>query len=209
MVLGLRRQEPPGTKGTREYPRALYMPTRPRSADASVGLVKLAPSDVANPTGITSRLLAMADAPASTWPESPAAQSKSPDGHPPSGQTLNRLSCMQVSDPPTRIPASPKYRNQRTSDSRTSCKQPHLLSPQVVTLIIHQSWIGLQVQGRPLCRVGIARQSREFEARAPQGLSSRVQPHVPVNSWEAGFTPEARKRGPQLDKSERPNSISQ
>ena len=34
--------------------------------------------------------------------------------------------------------------------------------------------------------------STESWVRVPQGPSSGVQPHVPLNSWEAGFMPEAR-----------------
>ena len=93
------------------------------------GVVKLALSDVANSTGIMSRLFATVNTPMSTRPESLAAQLKSTVTHLSSGWTSNQLSCMQVSDTPTWILASPNYCIQHISDSRTTCDQPRLLSP--------------------------------------------------------------------------------
>jgi len=78
------------------------------SVDASVGLGKLAPLDLANPTGVSSRLLAMADALTLTWPELPVAQPRLPGGHPPSGWTANQQRCIPVLDNSTRITASPR-----------------------------------------------------------------------------------------------------
>jgi len=78
MVPGLRQPELPSTLGRLRQLRMLCILTCPQSPDAPTGLAKLAPSDVANLTGISSRLFAMADAPNSTRPESPEAQSKRP-----------------------------------------------------------------------------------------------------------------------------------
>jgi len=129
------------------------MSTRPRSVDVSVGQVRLLPPDITSPVGPTSGLFQTANAPAVTRPELPAATSTLPVGHRPSGRVSNRLSCTLVSDCPTWMPASPGYRNQHTSDSRSSCDRPHLLNWRVAIFVIHWSWT--QVQGRPLHRTGI------------------------------------------------------
>jgi len=46
-VPGLKQPESPSTKGTEGWPRTLCVPTRPWLTNTSVGLVKLAPLDVA------------------------------------------------------------------------------------------------------------------------------------------------------------------
>ena len=90
MVPGLKQLESPSTNGTDGWLRTLCVPTRPRLMGASVGRVKLAPSDVMNPTGILSRPLATADVLTLTWLESPVAQLRLPGGQLPSGWTSNR-----------------------------------------------------------------------------------------------------------------------
>jgi len=79
--LGQERQGSPDTMGTRVYPRTLCVPTRPWSADASVGEVRQLPPDIASLVGILSGLFQTADVPGLTWPESPTATSTLPVGH--------------------------------------------------------------------------------------------------------------------------------
>jgi len=148
---------------TRAYPQTLCMPTRPWSADASTGQVRPLPPVIANRLDRWGRLSQTADAPAQTRPESPAATSTLPVGHHPSGRVSNRPSCIQVSDHPTWMPATPGYCNyQHTSRSRSSCDQPRQSNWRVVNSI--NLWSLIQVQERLLHRPGIVRWSHGFES---------------------------------------------
>jgi len=124
----IRRLESPGIMGTRECRGTLCMLTRPRSADASIGIVRLALSDVAKPDALRA---SYAQRRACRCPPGHSRRQRS------SSHQLDTVCLggvepaklyMKVSDPLTRIPASPNYRVQHIFHSRTSCDQPRLLS---------------------------------------------------------------------------------
>ena len=191
--------------GTWAYPLTLCVPTRPRSADASAGQVRLPPPDIASPVGISSGLFQTADAPGLTWPESPAATSTLPGEHRPSGRASNRLSCTLLSDHPTADAgiagiSQPAYLG-----------QPIQLRPaaptQLVSGYVRHPLAMDPSAGRPLRRSGIVLWSRWF---APHKDNQRARhPMLQSRAGRHDSCLKPRECGHRLDNQERINSTSQ
>jgi len=168
----------------------LCVPTRPWSADASVGQVRLPPLDIASRVDGESRLFQTADTPASTQPESPAATSTLPVGHRPSGRASNRLCCTTY----TGVGTSYMDAGAAGILQPAYFRQPTQLRPAAPTQLVSGQFYHPLVFDPGAGMAPVPNWNRQVESwvRAPQGQPTGVPPNASASGWQAGFIPEAR-----------------